>query len=188
MSGTNEEVLHPAVVWAQRKNLVYVNIALEDCKVPVIEITKDRLVFKGVGGTDKKKYEADMELFSSVNPEASKYIVGGRGTQFVLIKEDASSSFWKRLLKSDKKYHWLKVDFGKWKDEEDSEDESGGGGMGMGMPGGMGGGPGGPGGGDFEEMMRQMGGLGGAGGGPPDLGDLGDEKDSDDEELPDLED
>lgn len=58
----------------------------------------------------------------------------------------------------DKKFHWIKIDFNKWKDEDDSDDEAGpmggGGGGGMGMPGA---------GGDFEEMMRQMGGLGGVG-------------------------
>jgi hypothetical protein len=31
------------------------------------------------------------------------------------------------LQKDKKKYHWLKVDFNKWKDEDDSDDELGGG-------------------------------------------------------------
>jgi prostaglandin-E synthase len=28
-------------------------------------------------------------------------------------------------MKDKKKYHWLKVDFNKWKDEDDSEDDVG---------------------------------------------------------------
>lgn len=53
--------------------------------------------------------------------------------------------YWPFLTSDKKKHHWLKCDFNKWHDEDESGDE--------GMKG-LGGG------GDFEEMMRQMGGLG----------------------------
>ena len=46
--------------------------------------------------------------------------------------------YWPRLLKDTKKVHWLKVDFNKWKDEDESDEEAAGAG-----PGGPGGGPGG---------------------------------------------
>ncbi|CAG2117813.1 unnamed protein product [Medioppia subpectinata] len=145
----------------------------------------------GVGSGSKQEYEAKLELFDEINTEDSKFIVRDRGTEFVLIKAK-EGPYWKRLLKDQQKFHWLKIDFNKWKAEDDSDDEAAGGGGGG--PGGMGGG------GDFEEMMRQMGGLGGMGGmggmgaGMPDLGDLDDKEgedggaDSDDEELPELED
>ena len=120
-----------------------------------------------------------MELFGEVKPEDSKYMVRGRGAEIVLVKEP-EGGYWKRLLKDDKKQHWLKVDFDKWQAEDESDDEGGAGG--------------GFGGGNFEDMMRQMGGLGGAGGlgglgGGADLGeDFGEEEeDSDDEKLPELE-
>merc|ERR1711997_482605 len=35
--------------------------------------------------------------------------------------------YWERLLKDKTKQHWLKVDFQKWKDEDDSDEEAGGG-------------------------------------------------------------
>lgn len=180
----------------------------EPCRNPFPLLTHVCSYFRrGKGGTDKKEHEINLELFGEVKPEESKYVVRGRGTELVLIKEN-QDAYWKRLFKEDKKHHWLKIDFGKWKDEDESDEEAGD------APGG--GGPGGPGqGADFEEMMRQMGGLGGGGmggmpgmggmggmmggmpgmggmgamGGMPDFGDLeGEEgKDSDDEELPDLE-
>jgi cytosolic prostaglandin-E synthase len=96
----------------------------------------------------------------------------------MLIKAN-DGPYWKRLLKDEQKYHWLKVDFNKWKDEDDSDNEDVAGG------------------GDYEEMMRQMGGLGGRGMGCPnmqDMSDLDDKDgdgcglDSDDDELPELED
>jgi len=86
-----------------------------------------------------------LNLFGEIKIEESKWINRDRGAEFVLIKAN-EGPFWKRLLKEEQKYHWLKIDFNKWKDESDSESEDtpgGGGGMG-----GMGGG----GGQDFEEV------------------------------------
>ncbi|XP_054165976.1 co-chaperone protein daf-41-like [Oppia nitens] len=175
MPETQSKVLSAPVYWAQRSNLVYVKIGVEDVKSPEVKVDKNKIYFKAVG-SGKQEYEADLELFDEINTEESKFIVRDRGTEFVLIKANVGP-YWKRLLKSDSKFHWLKVDFNKWKDEDDTDDEGG-------APG--------QGGGDFEEMMRQMGGLGGMGGaGMPDLGDLDDkddEPDSDDGDLPELED
>ncbi|KAK5972836.1 CS domain-containing protein [Trichostrongylus colubriformis] len=80
------------------------------------------------------------------------------------------AKWWPRLLKEKGKVHWLKVDFDKWKDEDDSGAEDG-------MPG-FGGGAGGF---DLNSYMNQMGG----GGGAPDFDGLDDESDGD---MPDLED
>lgn len=129
-----------------------------------------------------------LDLFGKVIPEESKYMVRGRGAEVVMVKADQEGPYWKRLFKDDKRYHWLKVDFNKWKDEDESDEE-----IDIGGPGGGFGGAGG--GGMFEDMMRQMGGLGGGGGGlgePGDLDGFDDEEDedsgadSDDDKLPDL--
>ncbi|GFR08601.1 hypothetical protein TNCT_220811 [Trichonephila clavata] len=157
----DERLLPPPVFWAQRKSLLYVKVQLEDCRNPTIKVEKDKIYFKGKGGTENKDHEVTLELFKEIKPDESKYAVRDRATEFVLIKGE--DEFWKRLLKEDKKFHWLKVDFNKWKDEDDSEDEVEGT--------------------DFEEMMRKMGGANEGG----DLNYDDDNADSDDEELPDLE-
>merc|ERR1712045_94651 len=115
--------------------------------------------------------------------EKSKYAVRERVIEFALEKKE-SGPYWERLLKDKTKMHWLRVDFNKWREEDESDDEAGGG--------------------DLEQMMSQMGGMGGmpgmggmgggmpdmskmgAGMGRPSLDDLDAEEDSDDEELPDL--
>jgi prostaglandin-E synthase len=168
---------------------------LEDCKDPTIKVEPTKLYFKGVGGPEKKEHEVTLEFYKEINPEKSKYAVRDRVIEFALEKKNLDEHYWERLLKDKAKQHWLRIDFNKWKEEDDSDEE------------------GGPAGGqDLEEMMRQMGGLGGGGmpgmgggmpgmggggGGMPDiskmaerpsLDDLDDaENDSDDEELPDLE-
>lgn len=60
----------------------------------------------------------------------SKTIVGGRYIELVLQKPTSDSKYWPHLTKEKKKYHWLKVDFKKWKDEDDSDDEAASGGLG----------------------------------------------------------
>jgi len=191
MSGDKETgTIPPPVAWAQRNNLIFLTICVEDCKNPQIDIKPEKLFFKGVGGTDKKTFETTLNFFKEIDTEKSKHATRGRNIEFILKKKE-DGPYWPRLLQEKNKYHWLKIDFDKWKDEDDSEDE-------MGGPGGGGGG-----GKDIEEMMRQMGGLGGGGMGGmggmpgmggmgggfdrPDLGDLDTKSDSDDDELPDLE-
>ena len=49
-----------------------------------------------------------------------------RVIEFALEKKE-SGPYWKRLVKDEKKQHWLKIDFNKWKDEDESDDEAGGG-------------------------------------------------------------
>ncbi|OTF80754.1 prostaglandin E synthase 3-like protein, partial [Euroglyphus maynei] len=130
--------------WAQRKDLVYLNFEVQDAVNPEVVVEKDKVIYRAET-KDKEKYETILNLYGEIKPDDSKWINRDRGAEFVLIKND-TGSYWKRLLKEDKKYHWLKVDFNRWKDEDESDDEAGGGGGG---------------GANFEEMMRQMGGLGG---------------------------
>lgn len=157
----------PPVQWAQRKNLVYLSVCVEDCKNPDIKLHPDKLYFRSKGGVDQKEYEVTINLFQEIIPEDSKYVVRDRLVEFILRKK-IDGPFWKRLVKEDKKFHWLKVDFDKWRDEDDSDEEYGNNQ-------------------DLEDMFKQMGGLGDSG--DKDIADLdkGNEEDSDDEEIPDLE-
>uniref|UniRef100_A0A1B6HUY6 CS domain-containing protein n=1 Tax=Homalodisca liturata TaxID=320908 RepID=A0A1B6HUY6_9HEMI len=163
----NDEVIPPPIMWAQRTNCIFLTVCLEDCKNPEIRLEPESVYFKGVGGTEKKHHEIAIPLFKEIDPEKSAKFVRDRNIEIILKKKE-EGPYWPQLTKEKNKYHWLKVDFNKWKDEDDSEDEFGGGQSE-----------------DLEEMMRSMGGLGGGDSKPNFDGDL--ESDSDDEELPDLE-
>merc|ERR1719186_1114078 len=168
--------LIPAVVGAQRQKIVFVTINVSDVTNPEIKVEKDSLHFKGTGGADHKVYEITMKFLKEIDPEQTKYQVRPRCVEFVLEKVE-DGPYWERLLADKTKQHWLKVDFQKWKDEDDSDNEGGaeGGGQGgdleemMKNMGGLGGGMGAEGGGqggDLEEMMKNMGGMPGMGGMP----------------------
>jgi len=157
--------LTPAVAWAQRPKIVFLTINVSDVSNPEIKVEKDSLHFKGLGGADQKMYELKMKFLKEIDPEKTKYVVRPRDVQFALEKAD-DDGYWDRLLADKTKQHWLKIDFAKWKDEDDSDNEGGEGG------GGGGGGQGG----DLEEMMKNMGGLGGGMGGMggmPGMGGMG---------------
>ena len=195
----------PLVKWAQRPNLIILTLCIEDCKNPKIDVKPDYLAFEGNGGPEKKDHEVKIEFLKEIDPEKSKYAVRERVIEFALEKKE-SGPYWERLLKDKTKQHWLRVDFNKWREEDESDDEAGGGDLEqmmsqMGGMGGMGGMPGMGGMGGMPGMggMGGMPGMGGMGAGMPDMGklsqgmgrpsldDLDAEEDSDDEELPDLE-
>ena len=67
-----------------------------------------------------------MSLLFPISLQKSKFAVRDRVIEFALEKKD-SGPYWKRLVKEEQKQHWLKVDFNKWKDEDESDDEAGGG-------------------------------------------------------------
>ena len=67
-----------------------------------------------------------MSSLFPISFQKSKFAVRDRVIEFALEKKD-SGPYWKRLVKEEQKQHWLKVDFNKWKDEDESDDEAGGG-------------------------------------------------------------
>ncbi|KFM58441.1 Protein wos2, partial [Stegodyphus mimosarum] len=119
MTGTDAEKRSPSVLWAERKNLLYLFIQVTDSKSPEINLTADKLFFRGKDD-EGKLYEVTLEFYKDVNPETSKYSVRDRGIDFVLMKAE-EGPYWNRLLKDNKKHHWLRIDFNKWRDEDDSD-------------------------------------------------------------------
>ncbi|XP_065053352.1 prostaglandin E synthase 3-like [Rhopilema esculentum] len=159
--------LHPPVYWAQRNDRILVSVQLEDVNDEKITVNNTMLSFSGKGGSSQNQYHVDLEFLKDIIPEESKQRKGGREYFFDLKKKE--EGFWPRLLKETKKPPYLKVDFNRWKDEDDSDYE-----------------------GDFhepnlEDMMKNMGTIDSKGFDPEDGNADADAEDSDDEELPDLE-
>jgi hypothetical protein len=204
----------PEVTWAQRssdvdaeKNYVFLTIVAAD--VPESDLKLDlqptKLSFKGASTSKKVTYAVDLEFFAEIDPKESKIQHSGRDVTLVLRKKELKQEFWPRLLKDNKKMHFLKTNFDKWVDE-DEQDEApaddemmnqmnpmGGAGGGDGGFGGIDfsklGGAGGPGGMDMASMMQSMGagGMGGMGG-MPGMEGMDDEGSDDDDDMPELED
>lgn len=189
------ETLPPQILWAQRNDKVFVSIQLDDVSDENITVNTEKLTFSGK--SRNKNYAVDLEFNGSIIPEESKQRKGGREYFFELKKKE-EGPYWPRLLKDNKKRQYLKIDFNRWKDEDESDDETAAGGgpgyddanlesMMAQMGGGMGGMGGMPGMGGMGGMPG-MGGMGGMGGAPsfdPDDDEISD--DSDDDDIPELE-
>lgn len=165
-----------SVLWAQRADKIFLTLQVQDCESPDIRLEKGKLFFRGKSDSIQKDadhsiHELTIEFYKSINVDKSKHIILARGIEFVIIKEEPQ--WWPRLLKDTTKQHWLKVDFLKWKDEDDTDDEQGPGQLGAGQP-------------DFGDLMQQFGSFGGGAGAD---GDEEFESDDDDTEQspPDLE-
>lgn len=146
---------HPQVLWAQDKKRIFLTINVE-CKDPEIKYTDDSLYFKGVGLPENKLYESLITFSNKIVPDQvnSKNIT--RCIEFTIPKADENGDYWSGLTKDKKKPAWLKVDFNKWKDEDDDDGFDGGEGDG---PGGFGGGePGMPGMdyGNMDEILKTL--------------------------------
>lgn len=112
----------PNVLWAQRQDKLYLTIEVDGCKDVSIKFEDNTLHFSGMSGL-KVNYDFTIEFFNQIDPEKSKYAVSSRHIPMVIVKKDGSGPYWPRLLKDKTKVHWLKTDFEKWRDEDDSEGE-----------------------------------------------------------------
>lgn len=120
---SSETAVPPPVLWAQRKDHVYVTIGIE-CKTPNIKIEKDSIYFQGVNAQDSKVHEVTISLYSSIDPKNSTYDSKGRCIQMVLSKENMDAPYWPSLTSDKKKPHYLKIDFNKWRDEDEEDDKA----------------------------------------------------------------
>ncbi|KAI8886619.1 HSP20-like chaperone [Backusella circina FSU 941] len=153
--------LHPTVLWAQRADVIYLTVEVADIKNHDVNVTNDKFSFKGVGEKEENQYEAEIEFYKEVDHEQSKQHLTDRNLTIIFYKKE--EEYWPKLQKGSKP-NYLKIDFNKWKDEDDEEETGGAPNDPMGGMGGMGGM-------DFASLMQQaggggMGGMGGPGGLP----------------------
>ena len=65
----------PMVMWAQRPNLIFLTVCLEDTKDPQIEVDTEKLYFKAVGGPEKKMHEVTINFHGEIDKEVGKILL-----------------------------------------------------------------------------------------------------------------
>ena len=118
---TEKKTQFPMIKWAQRKDRLFITINVVHSKKPIVDLTDGkRIKYQGTDGT--VNYAFDMELYDEISKEESKYTLESRNI-FLNLKKKTSGPYWPRLLKDEKKYHWIEVDW-MYFTEEDEEDEA----------------------------------------------------------------
>lgn len=109
------------VTWAQRssstdaaRNYLYVNLKTPDVAKSDADLN---ITSSNVSFTGKSKkgvtYHVSLDLYDEIDPENSKVNHNDREVELVLRKKQLKEEYWPRLLKTDKKVHFLKTDFDK---------------------------------------------------------------------------
>nr|CAD7399722.1 unnamed protein product [Timema poppensis] len=117
------EVLSPFVYWAQTESNLTLKVDLKDVKNPDVHLENKKLQFgaQGYGARGLNKYAFTLDFHSAIDPEESHYKVYDRNVDFTLKKKE--SGWWPRITGMPQKPAWLKIDFDRWKSEEDVEDD-----------------------------------------------------------------
>ena len=121
---TEAKTQFPMIKWAQRKDRLFITISVVHSKKPIVDLTDGkRIKYQGTDGT--VNFAFDIELYDEISKEESKYTLESRNI-FLNLKKKTSGPYWPRLLKDEKKYHWIEVDwmYFMYFAEEDEEDEA----------------------------------------------------------------
>lgn len=110
------------VVWAQRsskhdaeRNYILLTIAAPDVhsKNLKVDLTPTSLTFHGHSETKETDYHVELGFFEEIDPENSQTHHTSRDVIFKLRKKELKEEYWPRLLKENKRVHFLKTDFDK---------------------------------------------------------------------------
>jgi hypothetical protein len=112
----------PFVYWAQDNDKIFLRVDLKDAQDVNVSLNSKKLQFSanGNGGQGKKGYQFSLNLTDNIKNNPTFKATGSQ-VDIELVK--ANAEFWKNLIQESKRPHWLKFDFNRWKDSDESEHE-----------------------------------------------------------------
>eukprot|EP00800_Vazella_pourtalesii_P012537 TRINITY_DN29454_c0_g1_i1.p1 TRINITY_DN29454_c0_g1~~TRINITY_DN29454_c0_g1_i1.p1 ORF type:complete len:154 (+),score=41.60 TRINITY_DN29454_c0_g1_i1:56-517(+) len=121
------ETIPPLTKWAQREDKLFITIQVYNTNSDKSRqvIKEDMLEFVCVEdrkGKESISYLLELNFFAKIDPTKTLKKENDREIIFVFFK--LKNEFWPRLTTSEKKLHYLKTDFDKWLDPDDSGDEA----------------------------------------------------------------
>jgi CS domain len=66
---TSNISLHPVVLWAQRKDKVFITIEIWEVQNEKIDVQADKISFSGSHGQSKQGYSFSLEFYEPIDPE-----------------------------------------------------------------------------------------------------------------------
>eukprot|EP00238_Polyblepharides_amylifera_P010599 CAMPEP_0196579686 /NCGR_PEP_ID=MMETSP1081-20130531/24452_1 /TAXON_ID=36882 /ORGANISM="Pyramimonas amylifera, Strain CCMP720" /LENGTH=189 /DNA_ID=CAMNT_0041899339 /DNA_START=165 /DNA_END=734 /DNA_ORIENTATION=+ len=134
------QYMTPPVSWAQRRDRLYLTVEVSECAKPQVRLqdcpplagtdpSKQPhcvLEVKGMQGAQPQKpFLLQLDLYGNIDIQESRVGVGPRALSLVLLKETPHAGVhWPRLLRPEgRPPKGVKVDWDKWKDEEDEDKE-----------------------------------------------------------------
>ena len=110
----------PIIKWAQRKDRLFITIEVVHTEKPFIDLIKGRkLKYQGTDGSIN--YAFELEFYDEIIKKESKYTLEPKNI-FLDIKKKKSGPYWPRLTKDETKFHWIKVDWAYFCEEDEEEE------------------------------------------------------------------
>mmetsp|Transcript_13067 Transcript_13067/g.24035 ORF Transcript_13067/g.24035 Transcript_13067/m.24035 type:complete len:170 (+) Transcript_13067:55-564(+) len=110
--------LTPDVLWAQRKDSIYLTIDLKEVSDLKVNLQEESLSFEGQA--QGNLYKLNLEFHAPIKKDGSKWSCK-RLVEFYLKKEEESD--WPRITKGKAKLPWIKVDWKRWQDSDDEQEK-----------------------------------------------------------------
>lgn len=123
-TGTHHTGRQPEVLWAQRSEKIFLTISLPDAKDVVLK-TDPKGLFNFSAVVHGEPFSFTLELFDSILSEGSKTKTKMGLRNIICSIQKEKKGWWKRLLKSEEKHPYIKVDWNKWCDEDEESEFSG---------------------------------------------------------------
>nr|XP_036213850.1 very-long-chain (3R)-3-hydroxyacyl-CoA dehydratase isoform X6 [Bactrocera oleae] len=115
--------LHPLVFWAQTREQITLKVDLKDANAALFNATEKYLKFssKGYGACGFNEYKFDLHFYDSIYKEQCSYRITDNKVEFVIKKYEYK--WWPRLIAAPQKPHWLRIDFDRWRTEDEMIDD-----------------------------------------------------------------
>ena len=108
---------NPSILWAQDRTNLFITIEVNNLKNQDITFNTNNVRLVGTGGDIE--YDIVIDFNSDIVNEKSNWIIKKNCIELVVMKE--KKLFWQKLTKN--KQNNIRIDWQKWKDEDDDEDE-----------------------------------------------------------------
>ena len=123
----SSETIPPLTKWAQRINKLFITIQVyntnsEKGRQVIKDDMLEYLCVEDRKGKESISHRLVLNFFGKIDPTKTLKKENDKEIVFVFFK--LKNEFWPRLTSSEKKLHYLKTDFDKWLDPDDSDDEA----------------------------------------------------------------
>lgn len=113
--------LAPNTAWSQRRNTVTISIQLRGVRWEETDIQENSLKFRTV--LNRVEYSLDIELYDKVCVKESRVLLKG-GEVLLILRKEKLGDIWPRLMKTNEKPPYIRIDFDRWVDEYPEHDSN----------------------------------------------------------------
>uniref|UniRef100_A0A0M3ICZ3 Very-long-chain (3R)-3-hydroxyacyl-CoA dehydratase n=1 Tax=Ascaris lumbricoides TaxID=6252 RepID=A0A0M3ICZ3_ASCLU len=113
---------YPFVYWAQDEESVFLTVDLKDASNTKYTISGNVFDFRsiGTGAQGRKDYSFQLALFDDVSMHK---VSDGCGRRLVYSLKKKNKGWWPTITKQPGRISWLRVDFDRFKDPDESDDD-----------------------------------------------------------------